>query len=289
MKFYTPEWIHAKQRSMVGFMLRDDERAARFDEAFYQQVYGRAYQREYDWMKDEHEQSRAEALESVYGPMRDAGLIDGETYEAKLQQARQHDEQRPPFDGSGVEDRCQLRMELLLRTIRRSLPEEILGRVADMRVLAAGVASPEVLMAIDAHEQDGQRPMAQWREQQRQHIEALWDRIPQHIQQNLFSRNGDAIEGLEVGEGTVVLRMQTLNMQTLSVCFEGCEVIQMDEAIAGSQWDDMEFDILEDGRYEVGIVTIADSDGDDEDENEWIFRVLELRASGIRFEREAAE
>ena len=118
----------------------------------------------------------------------------------------------------------------------------------------------------------------------RKHQLALWDRMPEAIRENLFSLHDAIIAGGGMEEGSFILRIEPSQLNRCCcvhiITFADCEVIHMDGPIERGWWLDVELDILEDGRYEVGIVFAVQRDGEDR------HCTLKLRAASLTIERD---
>ena len=113
MKYFTPEWFNDGIVSQMHETIRKTQNAAQFSEKFYQKLYKiekKAFVRYY---------KRA----------------------AKLQ--------RMPFDAAGAERQFDLNYDENLAFVKANLPEEILERVKDVRVLALGSVEYDVATQIE--------------------------------------------------------------------------------------------------------------------------------------------
>ncbi len=285
MKFFTPEWDYASRRTSLSLGLHPDKRAKTFDESFYNRVYQQAYQREYRMMKSVHEVSHAELIMRMYKPLYDADEMSREDYETAVEDARRLDAEKPPFCEEAVISRCQTQLRNSQRSYQQLLPSEILSRVADIRVLAAGVASPEVYKTIKAFTAENDRLSDQVHEAHSKQLQLIWDNIPKEIQENLFSLHDATLERMELGDRTLTLFLMQdgeNHYRVHSITFEDCDILHIDEPVAGGWWKYVEFDILEDGRYEIGILFTGAVQNEDDD---WFHQTIEVRSPRISFVR----
>lgn len=244
MKFFTPEWDFASRRTMLGFNLHSDKRARILDEDLYNRVYQAAYQSEYRTMKGVHAVSHVDLMERLHKPFLDAGELSREDYEATMEEARRRDDEKPSFSEEAVMAQCQRRLQNMQKSYQQLLPQEILDQVADMRVLAAGVVSPEVCKATKAFSAENDRLFHQVNEAHSKQIDSIWNKIPKDIQENLFSLHDATLEGAEQTERSLTLFLKQDNenyYRIRSITFEDCEILNIDEPIADGWWKYVEF------------------------------------------------
>ncbi len=286
MRFFTPEWDYTSRRTSLGFNLHADKCARVFDESFYNRAYQQAHQSEYRMMKGVHEVSHTDLITRLHKPFYDAGEMSAEEFENAMEDARRRDAEKPPFSEEAVMARCQMRLQNTQKSYQRLLPAEILDQVADIRVLAAGVASPEVYKAIKAFSAENDRLFHQIHEAHAKQINSIWGKIPKEIRENLFSLHDATLERAEIGERvlTLFLKQDCENYHRIrNITFEDCEILHIDEPVDDGWWKYVEFDILEDGRFEVGILFTGATKNEDGD---WFHQTIEVRSPKITFARD---
>ena len=112
MRYFTKEWYNNTIVSEMCFQMRKDRKAATFSEKFFESLY----ESQKSW------------------------------YVKHLKRASKHT--KTVFDQSAAEAEFVANYKENLAFVKSSLPEEILVKVADVRVLALGIAEYDVLTEI---------------------------------------------------------------------------------------------------------------------------------------------
>lgn len=157
MKYMTKEWYETMQKSDLHLLLRVSARAEAFSEDYYRELYRRE---EKKWLKLQKEVSEVR-FDDIFGGEFEDVFVDAsellneaeieqakQEYNATRERARTYFENQPPFDPE--EERKNFRRSMLdnMKILKKKLPEEILRKVADLRVLALNYASAEVKREI---------------------------------------------------------------------------------------------------------------------------------------------
>lgn len=112
MKYFTQKWYKDTITAEICFQMRKDDRAAKFSEKFYTKLYNS----QKAW------------------------------FVKHLKRVAKHG--KVAFDLAAAEAEFEANYQENLDYIRSVLPEEILEKVADVRVLALGVADYDILMTV---------------------------------------------------------------------------------------------------------------------------------------------
>ena len=156
MKYMTKEWYLTAQRTSLHLMLEVSKKAESFSEDFFRELYKREEKKWLECGKELYE-FRFEDIfpEEFCAEYADgAPLEESEFEEAKKayleqrERAREHFENKPEFNPE--QERKNFKRSLLssINNLKKTLPEDILRKVADIRVLALDVASREVKQEI---------------------------------------------------------------------------------------------------------------------------------------------
>ena len=256
MKYFTREFIDRMHNSITG--LKADPRAREFDEAFYQEMYGRALQKRLEQqrrMRLAQDQDPVESATRRLKPLVDAGVMEPSEFKEhikRLKDVRKITKEVskahpfPPFDEEKITENFNKGLESTLKYYREKLPEEIYRLVADPRVLALGIASPEVKWAAEADKRFVDAAF--------QAAQAGEAGVPERIVRLLRShdarveravRRGDALT-LRFGKDSNYYRVRRVR-------FSGCEFLKWNDP-TGWYWGYQELERLPDGRYLVGVL-----------------------------------
>lgn len=150
MKYLTKDCFEAMKRSSLHFMLKASKKAETFSEDYYKSIYKR---KETDYLNIIKAGLKLK-FEDIF-PEEPRGELFNESEEAKKTYLEQRDQARIRFANRPVDMDFGKARALFKQTQnarinhwKKNLPENILHKVADIRVLALGVASPEVKREI---------------------------------------------------------------------------------------------------------------------------------------------
>ena len=158
MKYCTKEWFDAMQCIYLHSGLKADERAGTYSEAYFQELYAQNIQERLDFMQGVSEvdlkELAAKFTECATSETPLARVDGGEISPDEQELVRKIglsiadsllDAQPFVFD---PEAEAQIAHDIYLHDLQRlesSLPDEILSKVADIRVLALGYATCEII------------------------------------------------------------------------------------------------------------------------------------------------
>ncbi len=137
MKYCTKEWYETMQRTSFHLLLRANKKAEKFSEEFYRYVYE---QREKEELKIAEESSKAR-FEDIFDQL-DFPNID------EYNKARE-DYVPPKFDPEDLKAKFADAQKYNIELLENLLPEYILEKVADIRVLALDYCTNEVKWLIE--------------------------------------------------------------------------------------------------------------------------------------------
>jgi len=253
MKYYTPEFIDHMHRSITG--IKADPRAGKFDEAFYQEMYGCALRRRLEQQRKarfSQEQDPVEAARRQYKPMVDAGLMKPQEFREFIKRAQDLREIKkkyplPPFDEAKITENFNRGLVRQEEYYRKNLPEEIYRQVADPRVLALHIASPEVVWAVEADKRFVDAAF--------QAAEALEAGVPERIVRLLYLHDA-RVERAERRGDALTLRFEKSSdnyYRVRKARFLGCDFLKWNDP-TGWYWGWRELERLPDGRYSVEVL-----------------------------------
>ncbi len=156
MKYLTKEWYETMQKTDLHLLLKVSKTAEAFSEEYFRELYKRE---EKNWLKLQKDVSEVK-FEDIYPEDYHAAYPDGTPLEESLleearksyfeqrEQARLKFNNRPEFNIEEKKKRFKQSFRYNLKLLKNSLPESILLKVADIRVLALNYASREVKQEI---------------------------------------------------------------------------------------------------------------------------------------------
>lgn len=156
MKYLTKEWYETMQKTDLHLLLKVSKTAEAFSEEYFRELYKRE---EKNWLKLQKDVSEVK-FEDIYPEDYHAAYPDGipleeslleearKSYFEQREQARLKFNNRPEFNIEEKKKRFKQSFRYNLKRLKNSLPESILLKVADIRVLALNYASREVKQEI---------------------------------------------------------------------------------------------------------------------------------------------
>ena len=156
MKYMTKEWYETMQKTDLHLLLKVSKKAEIFSEDYFKELYNRE---EKKWLKLQKEVSEVK-FEDVYPEEFYAENADGSPLEESVfeeakkayweqrEQARLNYNRFPPFDPERERKNFRQSIRNNIRVLKEKLPEDIIEKVADIRVLALDYASAEIKKEI---------------------------------------------------------------------------------------------------------------------------------------------
>ena len=243
MKYLTKEWYDITQRAALNTMYKTSKKAETFSEEYFEMLYKRE---EKKWLKLQKEVSELTFddiyPEEFYIEEDDDFPLDGvELEEAKKayfeerEAARADFEEAPPFDPELEKENFRAFNQSTVDELKEYLPEEILRKVADIRVLALGYATAEV-----------KRDIKEYRKKQLSIVTSAMKEYEKEYKRQFRSGSPSFAEELELHDCLVVsCRKKGKNVvMTLDnssgftdireVKFKNCTVIKQDARLRGA-------------------------------------------------------
>ena len=264
MKYFTREFIDRMHNSITG--LKADPRAREFDEAFYQEMYGRALQKRLEQqrrMRLAQDQDPVESATRRLKPLVDAGVMEPSEFKEhikRLKDVRKITKEVskahpfPPFDEAKITEDFDKGLESTQAYYREKLPEEVYRRVADPRVLALHIVSPEVKWEAEANNRFVDAAF--------QAAIASEAGVPERIVRFLNLHDTRVERAVRSGD-VLTLRFGKSSdnfYRVRRIRFSGCEFLKWSDP-TGWYWAYQELERLTDGRYSVGVLLQEASGG----------------------------
>ena len=243
MKYLTKEWYETMQKTDLHLLLKVSKTAEAFSEEYFRELYKRE---EKNWLKLQKDVSEVK-FEDIYPEDYHAAYPDGTPLEESLleearksyfeqrEQARLKFNNRPEFNIEEKKKRFKQSFRYNLKRLKNSLPESILLKVADIRVLALNYASREVKQEITQfckqNEKSTRAAMAAYQKQYRKQFKtgapAFVEELNLHDCNVLSCRRAgnDVVMVLDNSEGFT-------NISTIRI--KNCVVIKQDAPLHGA-------------------------------------------------------
>ena len=281
MKFFYSADEHNRE-IMLFLAVRASRKAEVFSEEYFKSLYRRKLRRH---LKDMWKYS-TEGLEQEWPQDFSRSPDEFETaaeYEAArnayLEERWEMLEDWQPESWDEAAERAEFERDYQreLKLIPENLPPEILNKVADLRVLALGMAAPDVKREIIALERENQRRETEWLQALQAHHRRMCEKYPNSFIAKLYMH--DAVFANKSWQGkNLVLDMDGSQETSSRAVFVDCEILQMQDDLIGSEW--LYDEVHEDGdKFIVHILTFNwDRDGDKK------YSELTLRCSDVELE-----
>ena len=161
MKYFTKDWYETMQKTDYALLLKVTKEAETFSEDYFEKLYK---SKEKEFLKIQKEASEI-SFEDVYPEEFPEELffeeVEGfppyteaekkeiqEQYYKDREQARLNYENLPPFDIEQARKNFRAGYKCNLKKLKENLPQDILTKVADIRVLALDYSSAQVKKEI---------------------------------------------------------------------------------------------------------------------------------------------
>lgn len=185
MRYFTKELYKAmRYNDYLHSSLRISKNAEAFSEDYFKKLYKRKEYKYVNLVKTGY----LFKFEDIW-PEEPRGDFINESEQAKKVYFEQREKakvifaNRPPFDPEQAKANFEKTFSVSLNTFKENLPDDILQKVADIRVLALGIASQEVKQEITRYCKQNEKRFASARkdyikthiEYQKQHLELPFD------------------------------------------------------------------------------------------------------------------
>lgn len=241
MRYLTREWYEGIQEDAMISAVRGDHRAAAFSEEFFQSLYARK-QREWlasaqemvmetfgeEWPEEFQASPMMFSSPEVYAREREEYLMERAVAWKEIEAESFEEDANADF-ADWYQDE--------LHHIREDYPKEILDGVADVRVLALGVASPEIKKRIARQlKEQERREQAPFRSYAR-HKKELLRKYPGSFIE-AFGFHDAVVKRVEQCGRELVLDLMRdyEDAERVRLRFLDCEIVRMDDGLEGADW-----------------------------------------------------
>jgi hypothetical protein len=258
MRYLSKKYVERMHNSSMESGLCPDPRAERLDEVFYEEVLAGKQWGLVEILRKVYATPQEEVIESIIKSRQHAaevGLITQEEADAGMARVKAQHVEYPPFNEDEIIRNFKNSLVEMEDKYRKSLPEEILCRVADLRMLALGFATPEVIEAITAWSDENRRFVEDISRASNEMTKEAQATLPWRTAR-LFYLHDAHVERAERNEETLTLHIDEEGVNRYhvqSVRFIGCKIVQWEDP-SGLYWFAHETERLPDGCYSVGVL-----------------------------------
>lgn len=225
MRFLTKEWYETMQKTDLHLLLKTSQKAEVFSEEFYRKLY---VKKEAEQLKFDEECSNTK-FEDIF---------DEFDFPSKEEYKKAREEFVPEkFDPVKTKQKFREAQEYNIERLKIELPEEILEKVADVRVLALDCCTAEVKKLITRFCKENEKKVDRAvRELEKAEQKEFGDNPPDFIKES--SLHDCEITAFEESGKDVVLSLDNSGGFTTAkaVIFKNAEIIERDGGLVGAIW-----------------------------------------------------
>lgn len=224
MKYCTKEWYETNQKTGFHLLLNVNEKAEKFSEEFYRYIYEQKVKEE---LKIAEESSKAR-FEDYFDQLDFPNLEEYKKAREKFIP--------PKYDAEDIKAKFAEAQKYNIETLQNSLPQYILEKVADIRVLALDCCTSEVKWLIEnfckENEEKTERAMDELTKAEQREF---GDKMPEFTRESLHDCE---ITAAENNGGDIVISFDNSGGFTDAngVIFKNAEIIEQDGDLIGAVW-----------------------------------------------------
>lgn len=279
MKYLTKEWYYGNKNICLD--LEVDTKAEKLSEEYYKELYNSKLN---SFLEEEKEVSEMnyepETWEDIQ-IMDDEGniisareVMSEEEFEALRKQLleeeqNQQDVEIEPYDEeASTNDFLEMHQDEI-EELKENLPKEILDEVADIRVLALGVATEKVKDLVDKYSQECEMKFEKPFNEYNKHWYSIADKVPAHIKENYNFHDCAILKMTKDGNNIVFELDNSGGFTNINKITYKDAVILENNFVGGCYWiyDEMylcdkgyEFHIAVDGENGYDYITLQAND-----------------------------
>ena len=226
MKYCTKEWYQTMQNTSFHLLLKVSKKAEVFSEEYYQKLYAKK--------ETEHLRMNQNALEvkfeDIFSPE------EFPTSEAFEFAREDFEQERTKFDPEETKQKFREAQDYNIELLKTSLPEEILAKVADIRVLALDVCTAEVKKLITKFCKNNEKEVElAFKKLAKAEQEQFGENPPEFTNESFHDCE---ITALEKSGKDIVIRLDNSGGFTdcKGIVFKNAEIIEQDGDLSGAWW-----------------------------------------------------
>jgi len=213
MKYFTKEWYELCQKTSFHFSLEEEKQAETFSEEYFQELYNTKLN---DWL--DFQQKVA-------------------LYITKSKTVNEDNIEPEPFDRKNATKRFYNGFICKQENIKRSLPENILKEIADIRVFVLDKATHNVIRAV-----------AQFCEENKNSVDRIFEEYKKYYQEALKSFDKNIVENMRFHDCKIINSIEKDDSFILfldnkggftnidEVAFVNYNIIKQEGILANSWW-----------------------------------------------------
>lgn len=241
MKYMTKEWYETIQK--IHFSLNISERAETYSEEYFRELYDKDETR---WVEKEAAAHKINDVELLFpeDPIRITDYIrlnpkQYEKYKIDYYEKRENyiKSKNEPFNPEHEKAKYKARLEEGINYFKSKLPEYILKKVADIRVLTLHYVSAEVMTEIRQYCENNETWTTRKREEYLQEYKKTFGDDPPPFIHYFGFHDCKILSFYEQGNDLVIEKDNSVwNIQIDKVIFKNCTVIEKEGSLIGARW-----------------------------------------------------
>lgn len=264
MKYMTKDWYETAQKTSFHLSLRISKNAEVFSEVYFKELYK---SEEKAWLRLQEDDSKVQ-FEDIYPDEFQAEYADGrplepsEFEEAKKEYFKMREQARlnflntPYFDPEQEKNNFKRSFRYNVKHLRENLPDKILRKIADIRVLALNRASADIKKEITAYCKANERAVESA-------TKAYWNEYKKNFKsaEPAFAENFNFHDCIVVscrkkGKDIVLTLDNSGGFTDINqIIFKNCSIIKQDTQLHGAWWLYNEIYKTNDG-YEIHVLLL---------------------------------
>jgi len=244
MKYMTKEWYETMQNTNFHLLLRVSKKAEVFSEDYFKKLYK---SEEKAWLRLQEDVSKVkfeDICPDKFQAEDDGRLLEpSEFEEAKKEYFEMREKARlnfvkiPAFDPEQEKKNFNQALQHNVKNLERNLPDEILQKIADIRVLALNRASADIKKEITAYCKANEKAVesatkAYWKEYKKN----FRDGEPAFTEKFNF-HDCKVISCRKKGKDVILTLDNSGGFTTVSqIIFKNCSILKQDKPLHGVWW-----------------------------------------------------
>lgn len=245
MKYMTKEWYETAQKTSFHLLLRVSKKAELFSEDYFKKLYK---SEEKAWLKLQEDVSNVK-FEDIYPDEFQAEYVDGRPLEAAefekakkqyyemREQARLNFVNISDFDSEQEKKNFKRALRHNVKYLRENLPDYILQKIADIRVLALNRASADIKKDITTYCKANEKAvesatMTYWKEYKKS-----FKNCKLAFTENFNFHDCKVTSCCKKGKNIVLTLDNSGGFTTISqIVFKNCSILKQDTLLHGAWW-----------------------------------------------------
>ena len=226
MKYCTKEWYQTMQKTDFHLLLKVSKKAEVFSEEYYKELYAK---RETEQLRMDEEVSKVK-FEEICS---EEEFVSHEEFENAR---KDYEKNSLKFDPEETKKNFRTAQDYNIELLKTSLPEEILAKVADIRVLALDVCTAEVKRLITKFCKNNEKTVELTMKKLTKAEQEQFGENPPEFTDESF--HDCQITALEKSGKDIVIKLDNSGGFTdcKGIVFKNAEIIEQDGDLSGAWW-----------------------------------------------------